>query len=75
MVGVLDVAKREYQRLARSATPFPAETTLVLKTSSVGVSRASRAKAEEDGEARRSLKGLRLGLVLELRPDGDDTNR
>ncbi len=82
-VGVVNVAKREYQRLAFSATPFEAETTLVLNTSSVGVSRVSRAKEEEEGEgdARPVLsvlslyglgRGLGLGVVLELRPGGDD---
>ena len=44
------MARREYQRLAFSATPFPADTTLLLKPSSVGVSRESRAKDEDEGE-------------------------
>lgn len=75
LVGVVYVENREYQRLAFSATPLPADTTLVLKTSSVGVSKVSRVKEEEEegeGDAC-SLKGLRLGLVLELGQDGDDT--
>lgn len=86
LVGVVYVAKREYQRLAFSATPFPADTILVLNTSSVGVSRVSRAKVEEDGdgEARLTLsalslyglgRGLGLGVVLELRRGGDDHRR
>lgn len=64
------MAKREYQRLAFSATPLPAEKTLVLNTSSVGVSRVSRAK-EEEGDPRPILsalsrKGLGPGLALVL---------
>lgn len=80
------VARREYQRLAFSATPFPAENTLVLNTSSVGVSRVSRAKEEEEGEGDARLilsvlslyglgRGLGLGVVLELRQGGDDHKR
>lgn len=65
------MARREYQRLAFSATPLPAENTLVLKTSSLGVSSVSRAKEDEEGEASgvssaRSLHGLGRGLGLGL---------
>ena len=44
------MARREYQRLAFSATPFPAENMLLLNTSKVGVRRESRAKDEDVGE-------------------------
>ena len=44
------MARREYQRLAFSATPFPADTMLVLKTSSEGVISVSSPKDEEYGE-------------------------
>lgn len=80
------MARREYQRLAFSATPFPADTTLVLNTSSEGVSRLSRVKEEDegDGDARITLlsllglgRGLGVGVavVLELRQEGDDHRR
>lgn len=77
------MARREYQRLAFSATPFPAETMLVLNTSSEGVSRLSRVKEEDegDGDARLTLLGLGRGLgvgvavVLELRQEGVDHRR
>lgn len=82
------VARREYQRLAFSATPFPAENILVLNTSSEGVSRLSRVKEEDegDGDTRPILlslslfglgRGLGLGVavVLELRQEGEDHRR
>lgn len=80
------VARREYHRLAFSATPFPAENTLVLNTSSVGVSKVSSAKEEEDGDGDARLilsalslyglgRGLGLGVVLELRREGEDHRR
>ena len=86
MVGVVYVERREYQRLAFSATPFPAENMLVLNTSSVGVIRVSRAKEEEEGEGDARLipsvlslqglgRGLALGVVLELWQEGDESRR
>lgn len=62
LVGVVYVARRVYQRLAFSATPFPAENMLVLNTSSVGVRSVSKAKEEEEseGDVRLILSALSL---------------
>lgn len=62
LVGVVYVARREYQRLAFSATPFPAENMLVLNTSSEGVSRLSRVNEEDEGEGDARLVLLSLSL-------------
>lgn len=70
--------KREYRRLAFSATPFPADMTLLLKMSRVGVKSESIEKDElegvgDDGETRE--EGLSLSLVHTPRGrEGDGFN-
>lgn len=57
--------RREYRRLAFSATPFPADMTLLLKMSRVGVKSESMENDEvegvgDEGETREG--GLSLSL-------------